>query len=73
MKRSPNGGLQLTRHAVARSADDVIADRLRHSLRLAERCLEELRPIDRALGAEVRERLAYCSSLVMTPRSRRRP
>lgn len=71
MKRSPNGGLQLTRHAAARNPDDVIADRLRHSLRLAERCLEELRLLDPKLRQEIRERLEYCSSLVI-PRSRGR-
>lgn len=74
MKRLPTGGLALTRHAnaAARAPRDVIANRLRHSLRLTMRCLEELRPLEPALRSEVGEQLDYCSRLVKTLRGRGR-
>ena len=78
MKRSPTGignrKLELTRHATAaaRSPNDLIADRLRHSLLLAVRCLEELRSLGPELRSEVRERLDHCWSLVNPQRARGR-
>lgn len=75
MKPSVNGSgvrkLELTRHAAAaaRSPNDIIADRLRHSLRLVVRCLEELRPLGPELRTEISERLDHC---VTTLRARGR-